>query len=94
MKTFRFAAMTALALVLPAVASAQAPATGAAPHFAKIFTDHAVLQRGEPIHIWGTASAGDHVTVAFNGQNLPATADASGAGARIWGPRPRVVPMP
>jgi sialate O-acetylesterase len=45
---------------------------------APLFTDNAVLQRGKPIPVWGTADAGEKVTVTFAGQTLVTTADASG----------------
>lgn len=42
------------------------------------FTDHAVLQRDQPIPIWGTAAAGQKVSVSFADQTKTtvATADA------------------
>ena len=42
------------------------------------FTDHMVLQREMPVPVWGTADAGDTVTVKFAGQKKSATADATG----------------
>ena len=46
--------------------------------FARIFTDHAVLQRDRPVPIWGWASPAAEVTVSFAGQQQAAIADASG----------------
>jgi sialate O-acetylesterase len=43
-----------------------------------LFQDHAVLQRGKPIAIWGTADAGEHLSVNFAGQTVAATAGADG----------------
>lgn len=43
-----------------------------------IFTDHMVLQRNVPINIWGTAAAGEQITVQFNKQQKAAKADAQG----------------
>ena len=43
-----------------------------------VFGDHAVLQRGRPIPIWGRAEAGTRVTVSLNTANATATADATG----------------
>jgi sialate O-acetylesterase len=37
-----------------------------------------VLQRGKPLPIWGTATAGEQVSVRFGKQNKKATADAVG----------------
>jgi sialate O-acetylesterase len=45
---------------------------------APIFTDYAVLQRERPLPIWGTADAGEKVTVSFAGQSRAATAAADG----------------
>jgi sialate O-acetylesterase len=43
------------------------------------FTDHMVLQRDQPVPVWGTCStAGDLVTVRFDGQTRATTADADG----------------
>jgi sialate O-acetylesterase len=45
---------------------------------ARIFADHAVLQRDQPITIWGTAGAGSAVSVALAGQTAKGRADAQG----------------
>lgn len=45
---------------------------------APLFTDHAVLQRGRAIPVWGTADAGEQVTVEFRAHVVTATADAAG----------------
>lgn len=44
----------------------------------KMFSDHMVLQREMPVAIWGTADAGEKVTVAFAGQTKQAVADKDG----------------
>ncbi len=44
-----------------------------------IIADHAVLQRGKPVPIWGWAEAGEEVTVQFAGQTKKAKADKDGA---------------
>lgn len=43
-----------------------------------VFSDHMVLQRGQPVHLWGWANAGEHGTVMFRGQRSSLTADALG----------------
>lgn len=43
------------------------------------FTDHAILQHGMPVPIWGTANAGESVTVSFAGQTHATTAESNGA---------------
>jgi sialate O-acetylesterase len=72
MKSLQFlAALTALFLVsLP---------VRAAIVLASPFTDHMVLQREQPVPIWGKSSnAGDRMTVRFNGQILHTLADRDG----------------
>ena len=44
----------------------------------RMFSDHMVLQRDMPVPVWGTADAGEKVTVTFAGQTKAATADAAG----------------
>lgn len=43
-----------------------------------IFSDHMVLQQGRAVPIWGTATAGEEVTVTFAGQTLKTKADGAG----------------
>ncbi|MBM3882671.1 MAG: hypothetical protein FJ387_23605 [Verrucomicrobia bacterium] len=64
--------MTLLALCL------SASLARAEVRVAKIFSDHMVLQRDRPAPVWGWATPGDAVTVAFAGQSKRATADAQG----------------
>lgn len=59
----------ALALAFPLAAHVTLP---------KLFTDHMVLQRDEPVHVWGWALRGQKVTVSFRGETESATADAAG----------------
>jgi len=63
-----------------AFAACAAAAAGclATPELAPLFRDHAVLQSGKPVPVWGRASAGEHVDVSFSGQTLGATAGADG----------------
>ncbi|HEV2133246.1 MAG TPA: sialate O-acetylesterase [Terracidiphilus sp.] len=48
-----------------------------------VFSDHAVLQRGQPVHIWGWAAPGETVTVHFHNQALKGAADANGKW-QVW----------
>ena len=48
------------------------------PFLASLFRDHAVLQRDQPIRIWGWADPGDTVTVSIAGVNAKASAEKSG----------------
>ena len=45
---------------------------------APLFQDHAVLQRDQPIHIWGWANVGDEVTVSLADTKTTARADSAG----------------
>ena len=75
----RFLASTyrlfASASVLMALWAGAANAQVALPH---VFSDHAVLQRDAPIHIWGTAASAESVSVKLHGQEMKATADLLG----------------
>ncbi len=46
---------------------------------APVFTDHAVLQQGKPVPVWGRADPGEKVAVTFGTQQVSALADAAGA---------------
>jgi len=61
-------AATGLFASLPAHAVTPAP----------LFSDGAILQQGMPVPIWGTAKAGEKVTVRFAGQEQSTEADADG----------------
>ncbi|GAC1420947.1 MAG: sialate O-acetylesterase [Acidobacteriaceae bacterium] len=43
-----------------------------------MISDHAVLQRERPIHIWGWATPGAHLVAHFHGQTREALADSMG----------------
>ncbi len=62
-----------LALLGPAVQPARADVT--LPH---LFGDNMVLQRNQPVPVWGWAAPGEKVTVAFAGQRRNATTDRDG----------------
>ena len=42
------------------------------------FTDYAILQRNQPVPVWGTGESGEQVTVEFAGQSRTTVADAQG----------------
>jgi sialate O-acetylesterase len=69
MKHMIWAGVVGVALVCGARAEVQ-------PH--PLFTDGAVLQRGVSIPVWGTAKAGEKVTVELCGKSATATAAADG----------------
>ncbi|MGB8030748.1 MAG: sialate O-acetylesterase [Terracidiphilus sp.] len=43
-----------------------------------LFADHMVIQRDEPVHVWGDADAGETVTVEFRGAQQTTTTDTFG----------------
>ncbi|MDX2186479.1 MAG: sialate O-acetylesterase [Opitutaceae bacterium] len=43
-----------------------------------LFTDHAVLQQGRQVPVWGSADPGEAIEVAFSGQTVATKADANG----------------
>ncbi len=49
-------------LFLPLVSASQL-------QLARVFSDNMVLQRDEPVHIWGNATPGDSVSISFGGEN-------------------------
>jgi sialate O-acetylesterase len=78
--TLRLTAVAAFATLMSCAAPDASAEHGAepGPAFARIFGDHAVLQRDRPIAVWGTAGAGQTVTVALGDQSTRTTADAHG----------------
>ena len=76
-RAMRCAALAGLPIIgaLPTAAAAAAPG---APLLARIFGDHAVLQRDRPITLWGHASPGSAVTVTLADRPVVVAADADG----------------
>ena len=62
-------------LLLLVVATATVHANVSLPH---VFGDHMVLQRGQPIPVWGQAESGETVAVRFAGRERQARADNAG----------------
>ena len=56
-----------------------ASAAEAEPALNPLFSDHAVLQRGRPIAVWGTAAPGEPVPVALGAARVTLAADRNGA---------------
>jgi sialate O-acetylesterase len=50
----------------------------ASVHLPAVFADHMVIQRDQPVHVWGNAAGGESVTVEFRGAQRTTTADAFG----------------
>jgi len=59
------------ALLLPTLLSADV-------RLPALFNDHAVLQRDQPIHVWGWATAGEKVSVTFRKQQVDTVAGGDG----------------
>lgn len=57
---------------------AATPVTAQQLRLALPFADHAVLQRGKPVPVWGEAMPGETISVALGDNRVPARADASG----------------
>ena len=72
-------AVGALVLPLTSAAAVQLPS---------LFSDHAVLQRDRPVRIWGSALAGERVTVRFHGQTVTAQTDPFGNWEAWLNPEP------
>ena len=43
-----------------------------------LFSDGVVLQRGQPVPVWGSADPGESVSIVFAGQTKQTTADPQG----------------
>ncbi len=65
-------AVFVLAAVLPIRAEVALP---------RVLADHMVIQRGQPVHVWGKAAPGEAVSVTFRGETRSTTADNIGR----WG---------
>jgi sialate O-acetylesterase len=57
-----------------------ATAAQADVRLANVFGPHMVLQRGQPIRLWGWAQPGERVQASFHGQRVSTRADAQG----VW----------
>ena len=67
-----------ISLLLATLALSLAPTAHAAVKLPNILSDHAVLQRDAPIHLWGWADPGESVAVTFRTQQRSAVADRLG----------------
>jgi sialate O-acetylesterase len=74
--------MLRLMFVLVCVVALRA-ATRADVRLPHVLSDHAVVQRDRPIHIWGWAAPAAHLTVKFHAQSAAAVADATGSWS-LW----------
>jgi len=62
------------------------PMARATVSFSSLFSNNMILQRSVSVHVWGTASEGEGVTVSFNGSTLTTVGDASSAWSLLLAP--------
>ena len=60
------------------LAAAMLPTAWGAVRLPQMMSDHAVLQRDRPIHIWGWSTPGSHLIARFHAQTVASDADALG----------------
>ncbi len=77
-----------IAIILLLSCIAVAGSTYAEVVLPKILGNNMVLQRNKPVPVWGTAVAGEAITVKFGNQTKKATADATGNWQIILDPMP------
>jgi sialate O-acetylesterase len=65
-----------------------APLSLRALELPSVFSDHMVLQQGQPLPVWGRADAGATVKITFGKQSAQATADADGKWTTTLAPEP------
>src|SRR5690349_8514743 len=65
-------------LLLAAVATALSAASFADATLPALLSDHMVIQRGIPVHVWGMATPHETVSVTFRGGTKSASADDNG----------------
>lgn len=70
-RLFRLPLWGLLGLCLSSYAAAEAALPA-------LFSDHMVIQRNLPVHVWGTATAKEPVSVTFRGETKQITTDALG----------------
>jgi sialate O-acetylesterase len=80
MKLVFSAIITALCLATPSLQ--------AELRLAGVITDHAVLQRDVPIHLWGEDSPAARITITFHGQSVATTASSLGLWEAWLAPEP------
>ena len=65
-------------LAIAVLLASGASAALAAPRLDGVLTDHAVIQRGQPIALSGEAAAGETVMITLAGRSVTAKADRTG----------------
>ena len=81
--------LKSLAVVAVSLFATSLVASGAvAAPLASVFSDHAVLQRDQPIRVWGQAAPSAAVSIDLSGVGASATADAQGRWSAALPARP------
>ena len=57
-------------------------------HVSNLFSDHMVLQRSQPVPVWGTASVNETLTIQFDRQSKITHADKNGRWMVMLDPQP------
>src|SRR5579875_3927123 len=83
-----FAALILAVLPCAVAPRAQTPPEPAQLRLPHMLSDHAVLQRERPIHIWGWDAPGTAVKVEFRHQHMSTHADEVGAWSLYLNPEP------
>ncbi len=65
-------------IILPALAGLFLLPAAATPSFSPVLQNHMVLQRGEPVTLWGEAAEGETVTVEWKGHKATTRATTGG----------------
>ncbi|MDR7232189.1 sialate O-acetylesterase [Caulobacter sp. BE264] len=78
--------MSLKALILATAMGLSTPAL--AGPLASVFSDHAVLQRDQPIRVWGRAAPNASVAVDLSGQGVSTSADGDGRWSVVLPARP------
>jgi sialate O-acetylesterase len=86
MSIFRLSLRGLTPLVIGILAAFAPAALAADIVLAPVFGDHAVLQRGKPVPVWGTANPSDSITVTFHGKAVKTAAGADGRWKLAIGP--------
>ncbi len=78
----------ALAVAAAVAVAATLGTTHAALRLPRFFTDHAVLQRDQPLRIWGWSQPGESIRVSLGAQSATATTGADGRWLATLAPQP------
>src|ERR1700727_922985 len=78
MRKVRAITTVRVAVALTVLIACAAPPAAADVTPPTLLSDHMVMQRGLPVHVWGMAAAHEAVSVTFRNETKSATADDDG----------------